>query len=147
MTAAIARNVRLFFYADGRGLETIESQFEIIAAIPEAQQIGMLKAVLFHADRAEDQMETMLQLYLGRQMDFAIPLQHGLAARFGVTPAAFAAFEIELLIKLHHGMVTAVRPLLDRGGAFVAVGALNLVGGDGIVALLRAAGYTLTAIE
>jgi hypothetical protein len=38
-------------------------------------------------------------------------------------------------------------PMLGEGGAFIGVGALHLVGKDGLVALYRAAGYTVTAIE
>ena len=38
------------------GLETIESQLAMLAAIPEDQQVAMLKAMLHYADRTEDQM-------------------------------------------------------------------------------------------
>ncbi len=38
-------------------------------------------------------------------------------------------------------------PLLGKGGAFIAVGALHLPGDKGLVALFREAGYTVTAVE
>jgi uncharacterized protein YbaP (TraB family) len=38
-------------------------------------------------------------------------------------------------------------PHLAEGGAFIAVGALHLPGRHGLVALLREAGYTVTAME
>ena len=38
-------------------------------------------------------------------------------------------------------------PLLERGGAFIAVGGLHLAGKEGLVELFRAAGYTVTPIE
>jgi uncharacterized protein YbaP (TraB family) len=38
-------------------------------------------------------------------------------------------------------------PHLDKGGAYIAVGALHLPGKSGLIELLRAAGYTVTAVE
>ena len=38
-------------------------------------------------------------------------------------------------------------PIIDRGDAFIAVGALHLPGRDGLVARLRQAGYTVTAVR
>jgi uncharacterized protein len=37
--------------------------------------------------------------------------------------------------------------LLEAGDAFIAVGALHLTGKDGLVALLRAAGFAVTAAQ
>jgi uncharacterized protein YbaP (TraB family) len=44
-------------------------------------------------------------------------------------------------------MRDAAEPLLQDGSAFIAVGALHLVGPTGLVALLRERGYTVTAVE
>ena len=44
-----------------------------MAAIPDDQQIAMLRASLKFADRANDTMETLLQLYLERDMGAAWP--------------------------------------------------------------------------
>ena len=89
----------------------------------------------------------MLQFYLTRRMGLAIPFQLELAKRAGVAATAFDAFESEILRKRNDGMALAARPLLDKGGAFIGVGALHLIGANGLVALLRNAGYTVTAAE
>lgn len=129
------------------GLETIEGQLQMLAAIPEEQQVAMLKAVLHYVDRAEDQLETTVQLYLKRQMGLAIPFQHELARRAGTPSTAFTSFENDIVIKRNASMAEQASPLLDKGGAFIGVGALHLIGDKGLVALFRQAGYTVTAIE
>jgi uncharacterized protein len=45
------------------------------------------------------------------------------------------------------GMRDKALPLLAEGGAFIGVGALHLPGRQGLVALFREAGYTVTAVE
>jgi uncharacterized protein YbaP (TraB family) len=42
-------------------------------------------------------------------------------------------------------MAERALPFLEEGGAFIAVGALHLPGEAGLVELLRAKGYTVTA--
>jgi uncharacterized protein YbaP (TraB family) len=37
-------------------------------------------------------------------------------------------------------------PLLEKGNVFIAIGALHLPGEEGVVELLRAKGYRLTAL-
>lgn len=129
------------------GLETLEGQLSMLAEIPEDQQIAMLRAVLHHADRTEDQMETIVQLYLNRQMGLALPFQHELARTAGVAADAFDAFEKDIVIKRNVAMAESAKPLLAKGEAFVGVGALHLIGPNGLVALFRQAGYTVTAVE
>jgi hypothetical protein len=129
------------------GLETIESQLQAMAAVPEDQQLEMLRATLKYADRRLDSMETVLQLYLKRQMGAAWPFQMALAAKAGVNPAMFDGFMRELVVKRNKGMLDAALPLIERGPTFIGVGALHLPGKTGLVQLLRDAGYTVTAVE
>jgi hypothetical protein len=129
------------------GLETLESQLAAMAAVDEGQQVEMLRATLKHVDRADDLMETMLQLYLDRRMGRAWPLTLVLAEQAGVAASAFSGFESELVVKRNHGMRDKALPLVKEGGAFIGVGALHLVGKTGLVTLLRQAGFTVTPVE
>ena len=63
------------------GLETIEQQLAALAAVPEEQQLDMLRATLRYIDRSDDLMETMLQLYLRREMGAAWPCSECWRAR------------------------------------------------------------------
>jgi uncharacterized protein len=129
------------------GLETIAFQLQVMAGIPEDQQIGMVRAALKFADRREDMLETMLQMYIKRQSALIWPFNLALADKAGVTPAAFKGFETELLHGRNRTMRDGAKPHLDKGGLFMAVGAMHLVGDKGLVSLLRESGYTVTAVE
>ena len=129
------------------GLESIAQQLTALSAMPEDQQLLMLKSGLKYADRTDDMMETLVQLYLKRQMGAAIPFQLALAAKTGVPPSAFDGFQKALLFDRNERMRDTMRPLLDKGRAFIAVGALHLSGDKGLVALLRQAGFTITPVE
>lgn len=129
------------------GLETLESQLQAMAAIPHADQIAMLKASLKFVDRSQDLMETMLRLYVDRRMGAAWPLNIAIAAQAGVPAAAYDSFESEVLLKRNERMRDRILPLLEEGAAFIGVGALHLIGKQGLVALVGAGGYTVTALE
>jgi uncharacterized protein YbaP (TraB family) len=60
---------------------------------------------------------------------------------------SYAAFQEAMVDARNRHMAEAARPILDEGGAFVAVGALHLAGKDGLVALLRKDGYAVEAVE
>lgn len=129
------------------GLETIEQQLASLAEIPEDQQIMMLKSGLKFADRTNDMMETLIQLYLKRQVGAALPFQLALAAKSGAPATAFDGLTKSLLTDRNVRMRDTMKPLIDKGPVLVAVGALHLPGRGGIVALLKEAGYTLTPAE
>jgi uncharacterized protein len=145
-------DARLAQDAEGRGikalgLETLELQFRALASVPEADQIDMLRSGVRFYDRIDDLIETMVQLYLRRQLGAIWPLQLALAEKVGVPAKAFESAEQSLLITRNLGMRDKVLGYLADGNTFVAVGALHLPGRQGLVALLREAGYTLTAVE
>jgi uncharacterized protein YbaP (TraB family) len=129
------------------GLETVESQFRALASVPEADQVEMLKSGIRFYHRIDDMAETMIQLYLQRQLGSIWPLQLALAEKVGVSAKAFDAAEQSLLVTRNLGMRDKALGFLEEGNAFIAVGGLHLPGKQGLVTLLREAGYTVTPIE
>lgn len=129
------------------GLETAKEQFEAMASVPEDQQVAMLRAGLAYADRANDLVETLVQLYLSRKIGATWPFQVALAEKQGIPESAFQGFKDGLVTKRNLKMRDSAVPLLEKGGAFIAVGALHLSGKEGLVELFRQAGYSVTAME
>lgn len=130
-----------------KGLESIEQQLAALSGVPDDQQLQMLRVALKFSDRTDDLMETMVQLYLNRDMGAAMPFQLALAAQMGVPATAFDGFQKLLLTDRNAHMAQKALPMLAEGKAFIAVGALHLPGKGGLVALLREAGYTVTPAE
>ena len=129
------------------GLETIPEQLQALAAVPEPQQLDMLRASLKFADRTNDMMETLVQLYLDRKISAALPFQIAIAKQVGIGNETFAGFQEKLLTDRNIKMRATAEPLLEQGGVFIAIGALHLPGKQGLVALLRETGYTVTPME
>ena len=78
-------------------------------------------------------METLVQLYLDRKIAAAMPFQVALARQMGIGDEAFAGFQQKLLVERNAKMRAAAEPMLEKGGLFIAIGALHLSGpaGDG----------------
>lgn len=129
------------------GLETIGSQLKAMAAVPDADQLAILRVSLaFMADR-EDLFETLIQAYLGRELGVALALTDGMARIAGIKESGFAAFSLQLIERRNQTMFDTSLPIVDSGNAFIAVGAAHLVGANGLVALYRQAGFTVTAVK
>lgn len=129
------------------GLETIEHQLELASKVPLDDQLQLLRASIVYAERSNDLMETVLQLYLRRQLSYAVPLQIVLAEKAGIDGTILRSFRREQIEQRNQRMAERALKLLEAGGAFVAVGALHLPGENGLVALFRRAGFTVLAIE
>ncbi|MGZ5915114.1 MAG: TraB/GumN family protein, partial [Hyphomicrobium sp.] len=82
-----------------------------------------------------------------RKISAAMPFQIALAKHVGIGDDAFAGFQEKLLTERNVKMRATAQPLLEQGGVFIAIGALHLPGKQGLIALLREAGYTVTPIE
>jgi uncharacterized protein len=129
------------------GLETVETQFLALTEIPEVDQLAVLRSGLVLRDRVTDLTETMIQLYLKRDLGAMWPLQVAIGKASGVQQAALDAFEQSLLINRNVKMRDRAVAHLAFGGVFVAIGAAHLPGKNGLVTLLRDVGYTLTLVE
>lgn len=133
-----------------RGLESIEEQLAILSGLPLETQAALLADTAAMGATLDDVFETMTRLYLDGDLTLFMPLikSAAIGSEAGDDKEnAYAEFEQDLIDTRNHTMAERVQPMLDAGSAFVAVGALHLPGEQGLVQLLRDAGYTVTAIR
>ena len=127
-------------------LETIDEQLDVITALAPDEAARMLVSMAARPDLLDDSFETMIGLYEAGRAGVVL-LATVAAAKLSPEDAALnAAFMARLVGRRNLVMRDRAMPLIDAGGAFIAVGALHLPGDDGLVALFRAQGYELTKI-
>lgn len=125
------------------GLETAAEQLEAMASLPIELHIRGLIDTLKVGDRINDANETMILLYVSGEIGTIWPL-------FRATlPGGQSDVEFEktMITARNHTMAERAGPILDAGSAFIAVGAMHLPGTEGLVELLRRAGYTVSRAD
>jgi len=129
------------------GLETMDEQFAAIASLDnDAQLAGLVEAAELGLASLDAAYATMIELYAEEKVAL-LPLLVRRMPEYGATSGSVEDMTASLLDARNHRMRDRLRPVLDRGGAFVAVGALHLSGTNGLVALLREDGYRVARVE
>lgn len=127
------------------GLESTEQQLLSFSSVPDEAQLALLRAAL--TVRPEDVNETLVQLYLARDLGMIGPLRRHLAIKGGAGADAVDAAVQAQLSERTRRMRDRATGHLQMGGVFMAVGAEHIPGENGFVALLGEAGFKLTRIE
>ncbi|NNU59321.1 TraB/GumN family protein [Ochrobactrum soli] len=134
--------------AEGReiaGLETAAEQFEATEKLPLDFHIRNLIATVDYGDKSEDAMETTTALYLKGELGMIMPALRQIVPD-ALSDQDYDLFQKYLITDRNHTMADRAVPLLEKGNVFIAIGALHLPGQEGVVELLRAKGYRLTAL-
>lgn len=128
------------------GLETVADQLHAMASLPLAFHMKGLVDTLKLGDKVNDINETMIVLYQRGDTGMFWPLFRAVMPDEKDDPAGYAAFEETMINSRNKVMVDHAGPILAKGNAFMAVGALHLPGPEGLVEDFRKAGYTVTAV-
>ena len=124
------------------GLETIEFQLGLFDEIPYSAQAKMLvKAVRGEAEggEASGELEKVVALYKRK----AIAEMGNMVKD---DDSGMADFEELLLTKRNRNWIPAMREMMPTGTKLFAVGAAHLGGDQGVIALLREAGYSVEPV-
>lgn len=130
------------------GLETLDEQLKAMASLPMEFHLRGLVETLELGSLMDDVMTTMTDLYLKGQIGMILPMMRAVSPAEDQAPGSgYAEFEERIIHERNGVMARRAAPIIDKGDAFIAVGALHLPGDDGLVARLRKAGYTVTAVN
>jgi len=130
------------------GLETLEDQIAVLRGIGGLNPSLALIDAARNAKAIADIRETMTRAYVGDRLGELAALSRVAEVLRDETPnAATSAFTRSLIDDRNLVMRDRSLPLLARGGAFIAVGALHLPGDTGLVALYRRAGYAVSVVK
>ena len=131
-----------------KGVETLAEQLEVVASLPMSFHMKSLVGSVKYPEYTADMMETTLQLYIQGEIGLVFPAGTYFAPELDASDFKdMALFEEKLITMRNHHMADRGEPILARGNVFMAVGALHLVGDEGLVELLRKKGYTVTAVK
>lgn len=122
------------------GLETIEYQLSIFDSIPLKAQAQMLLESLKAESEGSDQFVEMVKLYLSQDIE-------GMQVMFDNEDAGMAEYEDVLLTNRNRNWIPVMRGMMKEKPTFFAVGAGHLGGENGVIRLLRQAGYTLKPLH
>jgi len=141
-------DLKLFEIAMGQGaktagLETLREQGAVFSEMALQDQLRLLLDTVCNYTMVTQGIEKMKQFYLARDLN-------GLLAASAQHPYAderlYKELNKRLLTDRNKIMIDRMQPYLQKGDAFIAVGALHLPGDDGIMENLNQQGYKITAI-
>ena len=131
-----------------KGVETLAEQLQAMASLPIDFHVRSLVSAVRYPQYTADMMETTLQLYLHGQIGMVFPAGTYFAPEKSDSDFKdMALFEEKLITIRNHHMADRADPMLAKGNVFMAVGALHLVGDQGVVELLKQKGYKATPID
>lgn len=123
-----------------KGLETMQFQASIFDSIPYQWQAKELLKNIDSFSVYKEEFQTMLDFYKNQELD---SLQSSLSS------SEFGSDEYnDLLLKNRNkNWVAQLKEIMKSESVFVAVGAGHLVGSDGLINLLKKAGYKVEPLE
>lgn len=126
------------------GLETAEEQLQTFNDLSVADQLTLLQDVVDEIDELPALFRDLESAYLARDLGRILELSEQDLAKPG------SGLAERLLVGLIDGrnmrMAERMQSALQAGESFVAVGALHLPGGNGLLQLLKERGYRVSVV-
>jgi len=125
------------------GLETMDEQIAVFNDMPLPDQVVLLRETVATQGDFDKEFEGLVRAYLAR--DLATLAELSVKHAPGEEPVYRRVTE-RLLTRRNARMAERMRPFLDEGGSFVAVGAAHLPGAAGLLNRIEKAGYRVSSV-
>lgn len=122
-----------------KGLETPDQQMAAVDAISEKDGVKMIMRSVRETKETNLEFQEMLKLYKQQNLNGLYKLMEKNKDLDG--------YDQVLLDKRNSNWVPAIQQIIGKKSVFFAVGALHLAGPKGVLAQLKAAGYTVTPVQ
>ena len=123
------------------GLETVDDQLKmLLRSIPIERQAGILVETIRNADYIITENAKLDSLYKKGDLE-------GLYEMLIETEDMTEAEKFLLVDERNHDWLPKIEKHIKQESCFIAVGALHLPGNDGLINLLRKAGYKVKAVK
>ncbi len=123
------------------GLETIESQMAIFDSIPYKDQLDdLVKMAKEGLDESKAEFEKLTALYDKEDIN-------GLMKMMSESEGMTGKFKEELLDNRNQNWIPVITKKSKEKATFYGVGAMHLAGDQGVIKLLRKAGFTVDAVK
>jgi len=122
------------------GLESIEYQFDIVDKVSIEDQLTLLMEGTKEQEDGKDQFAQMVDLYKNQQLNTLYELT--ISESTGIDN-----FKTDFLDTRNSNWVPIIEESIKDSSVFIAVGAGHLAGETGVISLLQAHGYTVTALK
>ena len=125
------------------GLETMGYQASVLDEIPYKMQAEQLVSYINDSNQGKDEnkeFEDMMDAYREQDID-------KLEKILNASDIGMSSYADVLLYKRNRNWVEKLKTLLPGKSLLIAVGAGHLPGEQGVIRLLRKAGYKVTAVE
>lgn len=139
---------KLYHLAKKRGLkiyalENFDEQISVFDNLTKQEQTRMLKHTLDELSQIPAQLEALKNAWLNSDLALLESLS---LEELAATTSSNSSFKENMLDNRNRTMLKRMQPRLKEGNAFIAVGALHLVGEAGLLQLLAQQGFNLTAV-
>ncbi len=139
-------DVRLYREAREReidivALETIDEQLAVFRNLENATIIELIEEALDEVEQGYPQYRRLIEAYASGRESVILEIIGELKEKGTET------YVEALLDQRNQTMTERALPLLEEGGAFVAVGLAHLLGPGGMIEMIQAQGYTITRLS
>ena len=126
------------------GLETIEKQIDLLFnSLSLERQSFLLIGAIKSTQEIEDEIKTINNLYKKGDLNALLSLYQNDTTKYAATQQE----QFELLDNRNHEWSKKIPQLIHQKPCFIAVGALHLPGENGLITLLRKAGYRVKPVK